>query len=279
MTQVAEEQPIPGARPRSSAKATSSAHTVFLMYHELKSAGRSVRQSAPGYLRYVLPADGFRAQMKSLKCTSWAGVSVGEAIRFASPRTVAITFDDGSQTDLAVAAPILKELGFGATFYVVSEFLGKTGYLSGVEVCELRRMGFEIGCHSMTHAYLTDLNDSDLHREIADAKTQLEQILGEPVQHFSCPGGRYNRRVADKVRNSGFETMATSRTHANFNGCDPYALGRIAITRGTSGRRFAQICNGDGLWKFTLLDSLRRSVRSVLGNRTYDRLRSHLLKP
>jgi len=42
----------------------------------------------------------------------------------------------------------------------------------------------------MTHAYLTDLDDRGLQREIADAKAQLEEILGKTVEHFSCPGGR-----------------------------------------------------------------------------------------
>jgi hypothetical protein len=28
-----------------------------------------------------------------------------------------------------------------------------------------------------------------------DAKLQIEQIIGHPIEHFSCPGGRYDQRT------------------------------------------------------------------------------------
>jgi len=37
------------------------------------------------------------------------------------------------------------------------------------------RLGFEIGSHSMTHAYLSDLSDDALQAEIANSKNELEQ--------------------------------------------------------------------------------------------------------
>ena len=72
-------------------------------------------------------------------------------------KTVCITFDDGCETDLLAAAPILKEFGFGATFYITVGFLGKPGYLSEAQVRNLSALGFEIGCHSLTHPYLPTL--------------------------------------------------------------------------------------------------------------------------
>jgi peptidoglycan/xylan/chitin deacetylase (PgdA/CDA1 family) len=37
-------------------------------------------------------------------------------------------------------------------------------------VREFDAQGFEIGCHSMTHPYLSDLSEPELKREIVDAK-------------------------------------------------------------------------------------------------------------
>ena len=68
------------------------------------------------------------------------------------------------------AAPILQEFGFGATFYITVGFLGKPGYLSEAQVRNLSSLGFEIGCHSLTHPYLTDLDDSFLHDETVRSK-------------------------------------------------------------------------------------------------------------
>jgi len=161
---------------------------VFLMYHELELPGRALCQSAPGYTRYILKAGDFRAQMAWLKDASWRGFSVSTALDFPAEPGVAITFDDGCETDLITVAPLLKEFEFEATFYVTTGLLGTPGYLSPQQLQELSRLGFEIGCHSMTHAYLSDLSESALHREIMQAKEHLEQILSKPIGHFSCPG-------------------------------------------------------------------------------------------
>src|SRR5579864_5557977 len=202
---------------------------VFLMYHELEEPGHALCHAEPGYVRYVLRTPDFYSQMKFLQSQGWRGASVGEAIGFPNDRTVAITFDDGSETDLLFAAPQLRQLGFGATFYVTVKFLGHPGYLNDAQLRQLHSLGFEIGCHSMTHAYLTDLEESGLQREIVEAKSQLEQIVSAPVEHFSCPGGRFDPRVAKLARQAGYRTVATSRIQANSKTTDPFALGRVAV--------------------------------------------------
>lgn len=250
--------------------------TVFLMYHELELPGRPLCQSDPGYVRYIIWADEFSAQMRQIRDLSLRGVSVTEALNFANP-AVCITFDDGCETDLTSAAPILKDLGFGATFYVCSGFIGKPGYLSIAELRELQRQGFEIGCHSMSHPYLPDLDDAGLQREIGDAKVMLEQMLGVPVQHFSCPGGRYDGRVLQVAKQAGFLTVATSIPRANAPACDLFQLGRVAITRGMD-EDFRRVCRGKSLWKAELTMNIRDGVKKLLGNRMYDRVRGLLLR-
>ena len=250
---------------------------VFLMYHELEIEGRKLVQSGPGYVRYILPLETFRSQMEWVKKSGFDGLSVGEAIRYPRQPSVCITFDDGCETDLIAAAPILKELGCRATFYLTAGFLGTPGYLRSEQVQELDALGFEIGCHSMTHPYLPDLSELELRREIADAKTQIEQVLGQAVEHFSCPGGRYDRRTLEMARHAGFRSVANSHFHANSASTSRYELGRVALLRDMPGEEFAAVCRGNGLWKKRLQDRARASVRWALGNRTYDRVRASLL--
>lgn len=251
---------------------------VFLMYHELEKPERRLCQSEPGYTRYVLPEAQFREQMLWLQANGWRGWSVGEALGYPAERGVAVTFDDGSETDLLFAAPILKDTRFNATFYVTVGFLGKPGYMSPLQVRELSALGFEIGCHSMTHAYLSDLDGPALHKEIAEAKQRLEQILGKPIEHFSCPGGRYDKRALEVARNAGFRSVAGSQNRANSPPSNPFALGRVAVLRTTSPWSFQRICGGKGLWKNQFRDSLYHSAKAVLGNSIYDRLRALMLR-
>src|ERR1039458_10046315 len=146
---------------------------VFLMYHELELPPRPLCQSGPGYVRYILSQESFRSQMRWLAQNGWRGLSVGEALSYPSRNSVAITFDDGSETDLISAAPILKENRFG-----------------------------------------------------------------RKIEHFSCPGGRYDDRTRDLAREAGYRSLATSRAHANSSATNPYSLGRVAILRYTDSVTF-----------------------------------------
>lgn len=252
--------------------------TVYLMYHELEVEGRPLCQSEQGYVRYVVRENSFRAQMKWLRDSKIRGVSVADSLGKGKAGEIVITFDDGCETDLTVAAPVLREANFRATFYITVGYLGRKGHLVDRQVRELSDAGFDIGCHSMTHPYLNDLNDAGLRREIMDAKNQLEQITGRGVYHFSCPGGRWSPRVRDVARQAGYHSVATSRIAANHPKSDPFRLSRVVVMRNTTMSSFPDLCSGRGLRRLEFQNLLRATSRRLLGNLLYDRLRSAILE-
>jgi peptidoglycan/xylan/chitin deacetylase (PgdA/CDA1 family) len=250
---------------------------VFLMYHELELPGRALAQTESGYVRYILHESAFRSQIDWLRNNGWRGLSVSEALQFPSGKSVSFTFDDGCETDLIAAAPILLEAGFHATFYVTTGFLNKPGYMSTAQLRQLSDLGLEIGCHSMTHPYLDDIGSDQLRREIVDARLRLQDVTGSAVDHFSCPGGRYDERTVTLARETGYRSLATSHAHMNFSSTDRFALGRVAIMRNTGINAFQEICTGSILWKMRLSETVRGSARKLLGNSLYDRVRGGLL--
>lgn len=251
---------------------------VYLMYHEIEVEGRSLCQSEPGYVRYIVREPDFREQITWLQSAGMGGVSVSDALSNKTPEGVVITFDDGCETDLIVAAPILSEANFGATFYITVGYLGRPGYLIPRQVRELSDTGFDIGCHSMTHPYLSDLADQELSREIAEAKTRLEEMIGRPVHHFSCPGGRWSPKVSAVARRAGYRSITTSRIAVNHRTSDPFRLARIAVMRGTTFGAFQDLCRGQGLWQRQVRNFLQSSSHRLLGNALYDRLRGLMLE-
>ena len=68
-------------------------------------------------------------------------------------KLVVLTFDDAVKSHRTFVAPLLKELGFGATFFVTQRWMqDRTNFMTWEEIGEIHQMGFEIGNHSWTHA-------------------------------------------------------------------------------------------------------------------------------
>ena len=139
-------------------------------------------------------------------------------------------------------------------------------------------MGFEIGCHSMTHAYLAGLSEKELKVEVLESKDKLEQIIGHRVNHFSCPGGRWSNSVARVAREAGYATVATSRVGTNSARSNPFCLSRVAILRELAPGDFAQVCRERGLEVQRFVQFLRGAAQRALGDARYDRLRGVWLR-
>jgi peptidoglycan/xylan/chitin deacetylase (PgdA/CDA1 family) len=139
-------------------------------------------------------------------------VSLAEIFRLARggapapPRTLAVTFDDCYRDNLA-AARVLAEHGLPATFFVPTAYLGtdhvfpwdrhlrRMANLTWDDVCELHRLGFEIGSHTVTHADLGALPVEQATREMVESKAVLEDRLGVRVRWLAYPfGGVHNFR-------------------------------------------------------------------------------------
>ena len=181
----------------------------ILTYHSLDESG-SVTSVAPRF---------FREHMHSLARRGFVGISLSELldgwddIAPLPARPVVITFDDGFANVLEHAAPVLSELGFRATIFVVSGRCGQTNdwpnqaphiprlpLLSWSELAQMATAGFEIGAHSVTHQPLTEITQTEAEREIVESKTMIEERLGRPVNTFAYPFGIFSRANYEIVR-------------------------------------------------------------------------------
>jgi hypothetical protein len=76
----------------------------------------------------------------------------------------------------------------------------------------------------MTHPDLRRLNGQDLENEIGGSKSELEGVIGTPVQMFCYPKGKYNRQVRNAVVNAGFIGARTTREFFLNTGPDPWQM-------------------------------------------------------
>jgi peptidoglycan/xylan/chitin deacetylase (PgdA/CDA1 family) len=256
----------------------SASATTFLMYHELRLDGRRIAHEEPGYARYVVSLGAFEAQMRWIAESGRTGMSVKQWLAAGNAGSSAvITFDDGAETDLIAAMPVLETLGFGATCYLTVDFLGRPGFLTHSQARELAQR-CEVGCHSMSHSYLDDLDEPALRREIVEARHRLEDICGTSVTAFSCPGGRFTPQAVDIARDCGYTSFATSEVKQNAGGDPPWRLGRVAVLADTSSDQVMSYVAGRGVTRQRIRSSVLNAGKKMLGNTLYEVVRKQILQ-
>jgi hypothetical protein len=118
-----------------------------------------------------------------------------------------------------------------------------------------------------------------LKKEWANSVKKLEDILGEPVEVASVPGGFYSRRVAEEAFAAGVRTMFTSEPTTKCKTVNGLSVrGRYGIRRGTSPEVAAGLAMGDWQPCFKQLVQWKaKGIVKTLGGRQYAKLRDMLL--
>ncbi|MGB1790371.1 MAG: polysaccharide deacetylase family protein, partial [Limisphaerales bacterium] len=119
-------------------------------------------------------------------------------------KLVVLTFDDGNVSDRTVVAPILKEQGFGATFYITAGWVGRRGRVTWQQVRELDEMGFEIGNHTTTHPNMLHISEEEIRSQIAGFDRALREQGIQRATTFAYPGEHHDRRIVRALAKAGY---------------------------------------------------------------------------
>jgi len=237
--------------------------TVALLYHDVVRNGAfdSSGFTSPDADIYKLDADLFRRHVRSITETA---------------SNVLVTVDDGGVSASETIAPILEEHGLSGYFFIPTNWIGRSGFLSREQIRELRRRGHLIGSHSCSHperiSHCTWQQVCDEWKRSADT---LFDILSEPIQMASVPGGFYNRSVAKAAGLAGIRTLFTSDpTTKVYKVENCVVVGRFMIQRSTSTELATALARGDILprIKQSLLWSAKKGFKTV-GGTTWLRFR------
>jgi peptidoglycan/xylan/chitin deacetylase (PgdA/CDA1 family) len=202
---------------------------------------------------WVSPSS-FATQMHWLARLGYRGLAMSELMPYLrgekSGKVVGITFDDGYQSNLLHALPILKNMGFSATCYVVSGKLGQHNAwdeslgmahaaLMGVE--EMRTWvdaGMEVGSHTCSHADLNQFSLAEAGHELLQSKSDLENFLQKPVTQFCYPYGHFSPAHESLVSQSGYVAATTTYRGRACATDRMTALPRVPVVRSTYSLQF-----------------------------------------
>jgi peptidoglycan/xylan/chitin deacetylase (PgdA/CDA1 family) len=234
----------------------------ILMYH-------GVGACAPhGEASYTVGRDALLAQLRHLDALRVPLISLPQLL--GGGHGVTLTFDDGEETALTVAAPLLARFGGVGVAYVTSDWLGTPGYLNAA---------WTIGAHGRTHRFLSDLPAAELRDELRGAKAALEDVLGAPVCDLSLPGGRGDRRVLAAAREAGYTSVATSIPGLNRR-LEPGCLERLAVRASDDIVHVGRLATGHlpTVYRQAAATGALAAAKRLLGNRRYEQVRALALK-
>lgn len=183
----------------------------------------------------------FARQMTALARAGWRTMTLEE---FAlgperqAPGPFLLTFDDGYASLADHAYPVLADLGFTATTFLITDFVGKTNtwdvrytwkrlqHLGWNEVETWQARGFSFASHGATHRRLTWLPDRAVEAELTNSRRLLIQRLGPAAgRAISYPFGAVDTRVVRHARAAGYDL--------GFGGvkgaADPLRLARVPV--------------------------------------------------
>jgi peptidoglycan/xylan/chitin deacetylase (PgdA/CDA1 family) len=123
-------------------------------------------------------------------------------------KLVVLTFDDATASQYSIVAPLLKQYGFGATFYIC-EFPPSSAdsniYMNWRQIKELDRMGFEVANHTKSHPQLSKLSPEEIDNQIAYIEHKCDSMRIKKPVTFAYPGYDLNMDVIDILKKRGYE--------------------------------------------------------------------------
>jgi peptidoglycan/xylan/chitin deacetylase (PgdA/CDA1 family) len=168
-------------------------------------------------------AGTFRRQMTALAEAGWRALTLSqytEAIHTAhrAPRTFLLSFDDGYAALAEHAFPVLADLGYTATTFVITDFIGRTNtwdipyafqrlpHLDWEAIERWQARGFDFQSHGARHERLTWLDDAAVSDDLDRSRQTLLRRLGpEAGRAVAYPFGAVDARVARLAAAAGYE--------------------------------------------------------------------------
>ena len=122
-------------------------------------------------------------------------------------KVVVLTFDDAVKSHRTFVAPLLKELGFNATFFVTHRWMDdKTNFMTWQDIAELNGMGFEIGNHSWSHAdFSQPKTAARLAGELSLVDRELAAVRVPHPQSFGYCGNAFGPEVVQRLDELGYK--------------------------------------------------------------------------
>ena len=214
-----------------------------LMYHRVGEV------RSPAEARYCVAPARFAAHMKLLARRGHRAVDIDDFVGWLgggpplAQGAFVLTFDDGFRGVREHALPVLQQLGWPFTVFLVSDLLGGVDawnahaepgvmtypLLAPEEVLAMQGHGCSFQSHTRTHESLPGLDDDALGQQLQGSRRDLSRLLGRHVEHLAYPYGRVDARVESAARAAGYRAAFSVESGFNRRDVNPFRIRRLDV--------------------------------------------------
>ncbi|KRN28212.1 polysaccharide deacetylase [Lactobacillus selangorensis] len=187
-------------------------HIPILMYHDINT-GNSLQ----------MPEQQLNNQMHWLKDAGYYFLSPKEAYialtqnKLPQKKVVWVTFDDGYKSMFTKGLPIFKAVGAYVTINLI------TSTLNDPQKCPLQinkaqmdkmvaatRTTVSMESHTVSHLDMNTMPLAQQQKEMADSRTELRQLLHQPILTVAYPAGHYDADSVTAAKEAGYKMALTT---------------------------------------------------------------------
>ena len=200
-----------------------------LCYHHI----RDIQMPGKAMNGYEVTEAAFKAQMKALSDSGYTSILSHQYYDYLTKGTplpekpVMITYDDTHAEHFSIAKREMDKYGFKGVYYIMTIAIDKPKRMTRSEIRQLADEGHEIGSHTWDHHRVDKLKDeneieyrgkkikvNEWDFQLANTRTQLEEITGKPVESLAYPFGIWSKAALPEVQKRGYKTafiLSTAR--------------------------------------------------------------------
>ncbi len=208
----------------------------------------------------------------------------GNAFAYARGK-VTFSFDDGWLEHALIAGPVLDSYDIDGTFYVMSKEMDSSGLKKGFfkrggygdnagpyanleQIKALADSGHEIGSHTRTHLYLTQLSPKEKNTELRGSLRELVEAGFTDVSTIAYPYGDFDDDVKEITAKAGYTVGRSVLRGFNDRATDRYALRIQQVDRETPVEdmmEWIDQAEKDNLWLILMFHQISDDTSDGLG--------------
>ncbi|NMF87366.1 polysaccharide deacetylase family protein [Aromatoleum petrolei] len=213
------------------------------MYHRVGEA-RDAQEA-----RYAISAANFAAHMHSAAQAGYRAIGIDAFIEWLQGErslpegALLITFDDGFRGVREHALPVLEQLGWPFTVFLVSDQIGGENVwtrgtnphadtyplLGADEIRDMQKRGCSFQSHSRSHVRLPTLDDGALLEELRGSRERLSTLLDDDVRYLAYPFGQADERVEAATHSAGYTAAFATQPGFNRPEVNRYRIRRLDV--------------------------------------------------